>query len=416
MKTSWVTVPDHSDFSIYNIPFGVFNTPTTATRVASRIGDYVVDVFVFAELGFLDDIQFDKNVLKKATLNDFIACGNTVWRVVRQKLQDFLTGTPDAAKTQEYVNKGLLLPIEKVQSLLPVEIGDYTDFYSSIEHATNVGAMFRPDNPLLPNWKHIPIGYHGRASSIVVSGTNFHRPKGQFKLADQENPSFGASRQMDFELEFAFIIGKGNALGTTIPVEKAEEHIFGFVLFNDWSARDIQSWEYQPLGPFLGKNFCSSMSAWVVTLDALAPFRVATPTHDDTPILPYLQETGNKNFDINLEVAIQPQGQTETVVCRSNTKYLYWSATQQLAHHTVNGCNSRIGDVYASGTISGKDKNSFGSLLELTWRGTQPLKMADGSERRFLQDNDTVIMRGYAEKDGIRVGFGEVVGQLLPAL
>jgi fumarylacetoacetase len=299
--------------------------------------------------------------------------------------------------------------------MMPLHVQNYTDFYSSIEHATNVGKMFRdPANALLPNWKHLPVGYHGRASSIVVSGINFHRPKGQMKPADAEKPIFGASKQLDFELEMAFVLNKNTEIGESISTQEAEDAIFGMVIFNDWSARDIQSWEYVPLGPFLGKNFCSSISPWVVTLEALEPFRTASPKQEPE-VLDYLKFEGDKNFDINLEVYLQPENGEENLICKSNYKYMYWNMTQQLAHHTINGCNVEVGDLYASGTISGSEPNSFGSMLELTWRGQNPLKLSDGTERKFIEDHDTIIMRGFSEKDGIRVGFGEVRGKVLPA-
>jgi fumarylacetoacetase len=412
---SWVSVPENSDFPIQNLPFGIFKTATSSPSVGIRIGNHVVDLLALSRFDYLDDIHFDKTTLAKSSLNPFIACGKPVWQAVRQRVSEFLQGEEtNPNRMAQYEEDGLLVPISQVEMLLPVQIQNYTDFYSSIEHATNVGSMFRPDNPLLPNWKHLPVGYHGRASSIMVSGTPFHRPKGQFKPADSEIPVFGATKQLDFELEMAFIVGKGNELGESVPTNQAEEHIFGFVLFNDWSARDMQSWEYVPLGPFLGKNFFSSVSAWVVTLDALQPFRTEQP-QQDVAILPYLQTEGQQNFDIQLEVAIQTQEGVETLVCRSNTKYLYWSVAQQLAHHTINGCNAQIGDLYASGTISGKTADSFGSMLELAWRGTKPVAMQDGTERKFIQDHDTVIMRAYTEKDGVRIGFGEVRNLVLAA-
>jgi len=297
---------------------------------------------------------------------------------------------------------------------MPVKVQNYTDFYSSQEHATNVGSMFRdPANALLPNWKHLPVAYHGRASSIMVSGTPFHRPKGQTKADDAPAPSFGPTRLLDFELEVAFIIGRENPIGTSIPASEAENHIFGFVLFNDWSARDVQKWEYVPLGPFLAKNFFSSVSPWVVTLDALEPFRVESPKQEPE-VLPYLQVEGQKNFDIQLEVSIKPENSEESIICRSNFKYMYWNVNQQLAHHTINGCNMQIGDMCASGTISGKEKDSFGSMLELTWGGKNPVQLNNGTERKFIQDHDTVIIRGFAEKDGVRIGFGEVSTLVLP--
>jgi fumarylacetoacetase len=295
-------------------------------------------------------------------------------------------------------------------------VGDYTDFYSSIDHATNIGTMIRdPKNALMPNWKYIPVGYHGRASSICVSGTPLHRPKGQMKPADAEVPTFGPCKLLDFELETAFIIGKSTQLGESISTEKADDYIFGMTLFNDWSARDIQTWEYIPLGPFLSKNFASTISAWIVTLDALEPFRTEGYVQEPK-VFPYLEYAGNKNIDIKLQVAIQPENSTETVICNSNYKYMYWNMCQQLAHHTVNGCNVRVGDMMASGTISGPEKHEFGSMLELAWKGTEPITMKDGSTRVFMQDYDTCTIKGFAEKDGIKIGFGECKTQVLPAL
>ncbi|MEM6344322.1 MAG: fumarylacetoacetase, partial [Bacteroidota bacterium] len=297
----------------------------------------------------------------------------------------------------------------------PVYVRDYTDFYSSVEHATNVGTMFRgAENALMPNWKHLPVGYHGRASSVIVSGTDIHRPKGQYKPADASLPQFGPTRLLDFELEMAYVIGMATELGDSLDTASAERHVFGLMLFNDWSARDIQGWEYVPLGPFLGKSFASSVSPWIVTLDALEPFRVAGPVQDP-PVLPYLQYEGNRNLDIELEVWIEADKGVQQRVCQSNHKYLYWNIAQQVAHHTVNGCNLNIGDMMASGTISGPDKGSFGSMLEITWRGANPVSMPDGSERKFIQDGDAVVMKGWASKNGVRVGFGEVRSKVLPA-
>jgi len=305
--------------------------------------------------------------------------------------------------------------IEEVEMQLPVYIGDYTDFYSSKEHATNVGKMFRdPANALLPNWLHIPVGYHGRSSTVIPSGIHVKRPSGQTLPKGETQPIFGPSKRIDFELETAFITTDANLFGESIAVDEAEEHIFGMVLLNDWSARDIQSWEYVPLGPFLAKNFATSISPWVITLDALEPFRTASPKQEPTP-LPYLQQTGDKTFDINLEVYIQPEEGKESLVCTSNFKYLYWTMSQQLAHHTVNGCKINAGDLIGSGTISGTDPSSFGSLLELTWGGTNPLTLADGQTRTFIEDYDTVIMKGFCQNNTIRIGFGEVRSMLLPS-
>ena len=301
------------------------------------------------------------------------------------------------------------------QMHLPVQVGDYTDFYSSIEHATNVGMMFRdPENALLPNWRHIPVGYHGRASSIIVSGHDINRPKGQVLPKGESQPVYQASGRLDFELETGFIIGKSSALGDSVAAADAMDHIFGMVLFNDWSVRDIQKWEYVPLGPFLGKSFASSISPWIVTMEALEPFRVAGPTQEPN-VLSYLQTDRNNNYDINLSVSIKPDQGSAQIVCESNFKNMYWSMVQQLAHHTVNGCNVKVGDMMGSGTISGKDENSYGSMLEIAWAGSKPVQMNDGSTRVFINDHDTVTMRGYAEKEGRRVGFGKVETKVLPA-
>lgn len=412
---SWIEVETNSDFPIQNIPFGIAEIKGNAV-VATRIGDHVIDVAALYDLGYLKSLNLEKSVFQNQFLNDFIALGRPTWRAVRERLSFLFSIENKELQKNESDRKKILYSVSDVKMLMPVKVGDYTDFYSSIEHATNVGTMFRdPANALLPNWKHLPVGYHGRASSITISETNFHRPKGQTKAPDAELPSFGPSKLLDFELELAFIIGKETRLGETISTAKAEEHIFGMVLFNDWSARDIQTWEYVPLGPFLAKNFASTVSPWVVTMDALELFRVKGP-EQNPKVLPYLEFQGDKNIDINLEVTIQPEESTPVTVCKSNYRYMYWNMEQQLAHHTINGCNVNIGDMMASGTISGSTPDSYGSMLELTWRGTKPIKMADGTERKFINDGDTVTMKGYAEKDGLRIGFGEVKAKVLPAL
>ena len=407
---SWLDISPESDFSIYNLPYGIFSTPTQAKTVGVALGEYIIDLAALAESKFWD-IPMPASALRNGFLNDFIGLGSELHAQVRQKIQTLFT--TEVPNFRAEASKFLVL--QSAATLhLPVRIGDYTDFYSSLEHASNVGSMFRDaNNPLLPNWKHLPVGYHGRSSSIVISGTPIKRPWGQIKPPTAESPIFQPSQQMDFELEVAFVIGKSTQLGQRVNVNQAEEYIFGFVLFNDWSARDIQSWEYVPLGPFLGKNFGSSVSAWVVPLAALEPFRTAAPTQDPPP-LPYLQADQHTTFDLNLTVALQPQNGLPQVICQSNFKYLYWSVSQQIAHHTVNGCNLNIGDMCASGTISGSQPDSFGSMLELTWRGTKPLKVQD-VERKFLADYDTLTIRGVAQKGEIRVGFGEVKGQILPA-
>lgn len=412
---SWIEVDANSDFPIQNLPFGIFKTQSSSPRVGVAIGDLVLDLAILNKLGFLDDLKIDNSIFTNQYLNDFIALGKSTTNNVREKISHLLNEhTPDLRDNKEAQAK-VLQYISNVQMQMPVKIGDYTDFYSSIDHATNVGTMFRdPANALLPNWKHLPVGYHGRSSSIVISGTDIYRPKGQTKPADSEMPVFGPTKLLDFELETAFIIGKPTQMGESITTANADEHIFGMVLFNDWSARDIQTWEYVPLGPFLAKNFASTISPWVVSLEALEPFR--TEGYKQEPkVLPYLEYTGNKNIDINLDVFIKPENADETRVSNSNYKFMYWTMEQQLAHHTVNGCNMNIGDMLASGTISGPTPDSFGSMLEITWRGTKPLKMKDGSERKFINDNDTVILRGYCKKDNVRIGFGNCIGKILSA-
>jgi fumarylacetoacetase len=414
--TSWVEVPENSDFPIQNLPFGVFQTKQLSPRVGVAIGTKVLDLKSLLVLGYLENLPFEKEDFDTDSLNKVIAKGKQATRHLRGRLSKLLRSDVPDLQNKEHHLQQCLLEQSEVEMILPVQVGDYTDFYSSIEHATNVGIMFRgKENALMPNWKHIPVGYHGRSSSIVVSGTPLHRPKGQLKPNDDEPPIYGASRLLDFELEMGFFTYPGKALGQRISMEEAEDHIFGVVLFNDWSARDIQKWEYVPLGPFLGKNFGSTVSPWVVTLDALEPYRVAGP-EQNPPVLPYLEYQGEKNYDIALQVAIQPENEEETVISNSNLKYMYWNMCQQLAHHTVNGCNVRGGDLLASGTISGPTEDSYGSMLELSWRGTKPLKMKGGSERKFIQDNDEVIMRGHCDNGEVRIGFGEVRGKILPSI
>ena len=407
---SWITVPANSDFSIQNIPFGVAKTKNGVV-VVTRIGDTVIDIHQLAVNGL---VSIDASVFRSSFLNDFMLLGKQATRDLRNQLSILFRDTNTEAKNNTKIQTALL-NINEVEMQLPINIGDYTDFYSSEQHAYNVGCLFRdPKNALLPNWKYIPVGYHGRSSSILPSGVPFHRPKGQKKPNPDEAPIFGNSNLLDFELETAFFTYQGKPLGDSITTAEADDYIFGMALLNDWSARDIQAWEYVPLGPFLAKNFASHISCWIVTLDALEPFRTSGPVQDPK-VFPYLEYTGNKHVDINLEVAIQPEGSGEVVVSKSNYKYMYWNMNQQLAHHTINGCNIRVGDCMGSGTISGPNEGEFGSMLEITWKGTKPVKMIDGSERKFIADNDTVIMRGYAEKNGIRVGFGEVTAKVLSA-
>ena len=413
---SWVDVPAGSDFPIQNLPFGIFRTESQLPRVGVAIGDKIVDLKALHILGYLENLPFKLEDLLCDSLNPLMGYGKKATRDLRNRISKLLRSDMPDLRDREHHVKQVLVPQSEVIMIMPVRVGDYTDFYSSEDHARNVGTMFRdPAKALLPNWKHIPVGYHGRASSIVISDTDIRRPMGQVNPSDDTPPVFKASGQLDFELEVAFITYDGKPMGERISAGEADDYIFGMVLFNDWSARDIQRWEYVPLGPFLAKNFASSISPWVVTLDALEPFRVPG-TKQDPEVLPYLKYAGDRNIDINLQVAIQPESAEETVVSNSNYKFMYWNMTQQLAHHTVNGCNIRCGDMMASGTISGPTEGSFGSMLEIAWKGTKPVAMNDGSARSFIQDGDTVVVRGYAEKNGVRVGFGECRGKVLPAI
>lgn len=412
---SWVVVPEGSDFPIQNLPFGIFKTENSSPRVGVRIGNHVLDLKELYELGYLGLLPFSLSDFDNEFLNSMMKKGKQATRDLRNRISNLLNDATSELKNNSNHVAQVLVPIEKIKSCMPIQIGDYTDFYSSREHATNIGTMIRdPKNALMPNWLWIPVGYHGRASSIIISGQNIHRPKGQIRPNPEADPLYEPCRSLDFELEMAFITYDGKPLGDSISTAEAEDYIFGMCLFNDWSARDIQTWEYVPLGPFLSKNFASSMSAWIVTLDALEPFKLDGPVQDPK-VLSYLEFEGEKSYDINLEVLIQPENSEKTLVCQSNLKYMYWNLTQQLAHHTVNGCNVRCGDLMGSGTISGPTPDSYGSMMELSWRGTKPLKLNDGSERKFINDNDTVILRGFSAKDGIRVGFGEVVTKVLPA-
>jgi fumarylacetoacetase len=414
-RRSWIKVDKDSDFPIQNIPFGVFLTRDDVITIGTRIGDYAIDLGALHQLGYFKGIPLTDDIFLQDSLNDFISDGQKTWRLVRNRIGDIFDENNADLRDNEAHCKIVLFTLDEIEMQLPVQIGDYTDFYSSKEHAKNVGSMFRdPENALLPNWLHIPVGYHGRSSSIVPSGINVRRPYGQTLPADSDKPVFGASKLVDFELEMAFITTDANHLGEPIPVEEAHDYIFGMVLLNDWSARDIQKWEYVPLGPFLAKNFASSISPWIVTMDALEPFRTEGPEQNPKP-LPYLQIEGNNSYDIELEVSITPEGSEPQVVARSNFKYMYWNISQQLAHHTVNGCNVLSGDMMGSGTISGPTPDSYGSMLELTWKGSKPIKMKDGTERKFINDNDTVTMRGYCKNEHIRIGFGEVSSKLLPA-
>uniref|UniRef100_A0A7S2TH86 Fumarylacetoacetase n=1 Tax=Lotharella oceanica TaxID=641309 RepID=A0A7S2TH86_9EUKA len=410
---SWVKYGADTHFPIQNLPFGVFSTKDSGPRCATAIGDYVVDLSVLASMGVLPEEV--KSVFGSDTLNAFMAKGKPVWSKTRKALQEFFSDKTKAPPNDP--KRPFLIPMKDATMHLPCRVGDYTDFYSSRHHATNVGIMFRgKDNALKPNWLHLPVGYHGRASSVVVSGTNVTRPRGQIKPDPNGPPVFSECKKLDFELEMAFFVGTGNKLGSPIPIEKANDHIFGLVLMNDWSARDIQKWEYVPLGPFLAKNLATTISPWIVTMEALQPFRVANEKQEPQP-LPYLRDPSLTAYDIKLEVNIQgPEAKESSLISKSNAKYLYWSFTQQLAHHSITGCNMRTGDLLGSGTISGPSEGEYGSMLELSWGGKKEVKLPDGSTRTFLKDGDTVTMTGFCQGQGYRVGFGECTGKLLPAL
>lgn len=412
--STWVEVPAGSDFPIQNLPFGIFSVQGQLPRVGVALGLHVIDLYPLAQAQLLGECSLPDLYLQ-SELNSLILHGKAFTRQLRNKLSELFESSNPILRDNPNLKAKVLIPLTKVTLHLPLKVGDYTDFYSSRDHATNVGKMFRdPDNALLPNWLHIPVGYHGRASSIVVSGTPVRRPKGQVRPDPSAPPTLAPSRLLDFELEMAFVTYPGKPLGESIDVDEAEDYIFGLCLFNDWSARDIQKWEYVPLGPFLGKNFASSISPWIVTLDALEPFKLEGPKQQPE-VLDYLKYNGKKRYDVELEVYIQPQGSDPTRVSLSNFKHMYWNMSQQLAHHTINGCNIKAGDVMASGTISGPDEGSFGSMLEISWAGKKTVKMSNGEERKFIQDGDTVIMKGFAKRDNLRIGFGEVSSQVLPA-
>jgi fumarylacetoacetase len=411
---SWVSVPDESDFPIQNLPFGIYSNSSKSSRVGVAIGERIIDLSSLQNHGYLSTLPFQENDFVGDYLNDMMGYGKKEISKLRNRLSELLNSeNTELSDNKEAVENCIDFQSNSTMHL-PINIGDYTDFYSSEQHAYNVGCMFRdPNNALLPNWKHIPVGYHGRSSSIIPSGQAIHRPKGQQKPDDQENPVFGPCKLLDFELEMGFFTFEGKPLGDQITTNEADEFIFGMCLFNDWSARDIQKWEYVPLGPFLAKNFASSMSPWIVTLDALEPFRIPGPKQLPK-VLPYLEYEGNKHIDINLEVSIKLPNGEEKQVTQSNYRHMYWNMNQQLAHHSVNGCDIKCGDLLASGTISGPEEGSYGSMLEISWKGTKPLNMPDGSQRRFINDGDTVIMRGHSENENTRIGFGEVRTLLLP--
>ena len=411
MQQPWLSIPQNSDFSIYNLPFGIYSRENQSPAACAAIGDCVIDLAAAYELGLFPKYVLTENLFRKPALNDFISQGREFSGYVRSVIQESLLDSQSLLKKHA---ETLLIKQNDVQMLMPVKVGNYTDFYSSEEHATTVGKLFRPDNPLFPNWKHLPVAYHGRASSIVVSGTPIHRPMGQICRDETANPIFAPTNALDYELELAFVIGKDSDMGKPIPVQQAEDYIFGVLLFNDWSARDIQRWEYQPLGPFTSKNFASGISPWIVTMDALGMLRCNPQIQNPEP-LPYLNHPERKGFDIDLTIAIRPENDEEYVLSQTNAKHLYWNISQQVAHHTITGCNLNVGDLLATGTISGPNPGNAGCLLEATAGGKQPLQLSKTTSRRFLEDGDEVILRGYGEKDGIRIGFGELSGKVLPA-
>ncbi|MBL8284195.1 MAG: fumarylacetoacetase [Acinetobacter johnsonii] len=415
---SFVEIAAHSDFPLENLPYGIFSEKhNSQARAGVALGEWVVDLAVLEAHGYCK-VTDGKLLFNQPTLNMFIESGQANWSKVRAELQALLSADNPELRDNQALRDQVFFKQSDVKMHLPVDISGYTDFYSSKEHATNVGCMFRdPKNALLPNWSELPVGYNGRASSVIVSGTDIVRPSGQIKLPDSERPVFSACRKLDFELETGFIVGKSSQLGQPVPIENAWDHIFGMVLFNDWSARDLQQWEYVPLGPFNAKTFASSISPWIVTLEALEPFKTSSPEQEPKP-LAYLREDNSSNsYDIHLSVEIQPENNDQSnVICKTNFKYMYWSMAQQLTHHTIAGCNLQVGDLMGSGTISGPIPDSYGSLLEITWNATKPLTLSNGEQRNFIQDGDTVIMKGYCEKDDLRIGFGEVSGKILPAV
>jgi len=414
-RKTWLHVEKNSDFPIQNIPFGVFLTKDNITTIGTRIGNYAIDLAALHQLGYFEGIPLTDDIFMQDALNDFISDGRTTWRMVRNRIADIFDKEYQKLKENSKHRDIVIFDISEIEMLLPVDIYDFTDFYSSKNHAMNVGKMFRDaENALTPNWLHMPLAYHGRSSSIVISGTKIRRPKGQTFPKDVKNPVFGSSKLVDFELEMGFITTDANKLGKSIDINETDAYIFGMVLLNDWSARDIQKWEYQPLGPFLAKSFATTISPWIVTMDALEPFKVDSPEQDPKPF-EYLQQEGKNSYDINLEASIKPKKQKQTVVSKTNYKDNYWTMSQQLAHQTVNGCNVRSGDLYGSGTISGPNEGTYGSMLELTMGGSKPIKLVDGTERKFINDGDTVILKGYCKNKKVRIGFGECKSRLRKA-
>jgi len=415
---SWIEVNENSDFPIQNIPFGVYSPKGGGDlHVATAIGDYVIDLAYLDDAGFFIDTDIEETeVFHEPTLNAFMALGQKAWKEARLTISRLLREDNTSFKDNDELRKIALIPMNDAEMEMPVDIGDYTDFYSSREHATNVGTMFRgPDAALMPNWLHLPVGYHGRASSVVLSGTDIVRPKGQTKAPDAEKPSFGDCNRMDFELEMGVLIGSGNILSEPIAVDEAKDHVFGFTLVNDWSARDIQTWEYIPLGPFLAKNFATSISPWIITMEALEPFKCKSPEQNPKPF-DYLNNKKDCNYDINLEIHLKAENMSEShIISKTNYNYLYWNMAQQIAHHTVTGCNLRTGDLLASGTISGPEKDNRGSMLELSWNGKEPIGLPNGEKRTFLEDGDIVTLKGWCKGKGYRIGFGDCKGTILPS-
>ena len=433
--SSWVESADDpaTEFPIQNLPFGVFrrkDQPDAPPRIGVAIGEAIFDLGGAVEANLFEEIEPEvRCALAANTLNDFMSRGGEAWRAVRTRTSRLLAADHAELRDNSGLREDLILPQNDAQMLLPAEVGDYTDFYCSLHHATNVGSMFRPDNPLMPNWKHLPVGYHGRASSLIIDGTPVKRPMGQTKADDADLPAFGACKLLDYEYEVGFFVGPGNPIGTRLSMKDAAERIFGLCLVNDWSARDIQKWEYQPLGPFNAKNFATTLGPWVVTLDALAPFRVEGPPRDpsagDPPTLDYLtpndEASGKLGINLTCEVYLssehmRAEGMAPHMVSRGSFADMYWTIGQMLVHHASTGCNMRPGDLLASGTVSGPGEEARGCLLERTWRGQNPIQLPDGSERRFLQDGDEVTLRGYCEAEGAkRIGFGACRGKVLPA-
>jgi len=411
-KRSWLHIEKNCDFPIQNIPFGVFLTNEDITTIGTRIGNYAIDLAALHQLGYFEGIPLTDDMFMQDSLNDFISDGQTTWRLVRNRIADIFDDKNNKLKENKKHREKVIFYIDEIEMLLPVDIGDFTDFYSSKNHAMNVVSMF--GNALTPNWLHMPLAYHGRSSSIVVSGKKIRRPKGQTFPKGEKSPVFGPSKLVDFELEMGFITTDANKLGKSIDINETDAYIFGMVLLNDWSARDIQKWESEPLGPFLAKSFATTISPWIVTMDALEPFRVESPEQDPKP-LEYLQQEGKNSYDIKLVASIKPKKQKRTVVSKTNYKYNYWTMGQQLAHQTVNGCNVRSGDLYGSGTNSGSKEGTYGSMLELTMAGSKPIKLNDGTERKFINDGDTVILKGYCKNKNVRIGFGECKSRLRKA-